>query len=69
MGDAKPEDKDFYCATDTGFISQNVYLFAASEDLSTVVVGMVDRKALGPRMSLRTRQKITLIQPVGYPVP
>ena len=29
-------DKDFYSAADTGFISQNVYLYCASEGLATV---------------------------------
>ena len=61
------EDKRFYAATDTGFISQNVYLFCASEGLSTVVLGMVDRPALSAIMKLREDQKIILSQPVGYP--
>lgn len=67
MGSASDADKQFYSATDTGFISQNVYLFCASEGLSTVVVGMVDRPALSKTMSLRPGQKIILTQPVGYP--
>ncbi|MBU4313115.1 MAG: SagB/ThcOx family dehydrogenase [Candidatus Omnitrophica bacterium] len=61
------EEGDFYSATDTGFISQNVYLFCASEGLSTVVLGWVDRPALSKAMSLRDDQKIILTQPVGYP--
>jgi nitroreductase len=51
----------------TGFISENVYLFCASEGLATVVRGMVDRAALGPLLGLRPEQKITLSQTVGYP--
>ena len=31
--------KDFYSATDTGYISQNVYLYCASAGLATVVRG------------------------------
>lgn len=61
------EDKKFYSATDTGFISQNVYLFCASDGLSTVVLGMVDRPALALIMKLRDDQRIILSQPVGYP--
>ncbi|MFC1620924.1 nitroreductase family protein [Candidatus Omnitrophota bacterium] len=57
----------FYSATDTGFISQNVYLFCASEGLSTVVLGWVDKPALSKAMNLRDDQGITLTQPVGYP--
>jgi len=59
--------KDFYSATDTGFISQNVYLFCASEQLATVVLGMVDKKVLKEKMGLSDEQHIILIQPVGYP--
>jgi nitroreductase len=62
-------DKDFYSATDTGFISQNVYLFCASEGLATVVRGWVDREALAKAMGLGEDQKIILAQTVGYPAP
>lgn len=61
------EDQVFYSATDTGFISQNVYLFCASEGLSTVVLGWVDKPKLAKIMKLRDDQKIILTQPVGYP--
>ena len=67
MKRAKDEQKLFYSATDTGFISQNVYLFAASEGLATVVIGMVDKPKLHKRMRLRADQHITLAQPVAYP--
>ncbi|MBN1894984.1 SagB/ThcOx family dehydrogenase [bacterium] len=58
-------DRMFYPATDTGFISQNVYLFCASEGLATVVRGMVNRPALAARMGLRPDQRIILAQSVG----
>jgi len=67
MGDASEEDKDFYSAADTGFISQNVYLFCASEGLATVVRGYLDRSVLHETMRLRPDQKIILAQTVGYP--
>jgi SagB-type dehydrogenase family enzyme len=67
MGDASDEDKAFYSATDTGYVSQNVYLFCASEGLATVVRGMVDRPELSKIMNLRPNQKIILAQSVGYP--
>lgn len=67
MGRAKPKQKDFYSATDTGFISQNVYLYCASEGLATVVLGMVRKPELAKTMKLRPDQKIILTQPVGYP--
>ena len=39
-------DQAMYSGADVGFISQNVYLFSASEGLATVVRGLVDRDAL-----------------------
>jgi len=60
-------DKTFYAATDTGFISQNVYLFCASEGLATVVRAMGSRDGLTQAMNLRPEQKIILAQTVGYP--
>lgn len=59
--------KDFYAAVDTGFISQNVYLFCASEGLATVVLGYVDKALLSKEMNLKGNQDIILTQPVGYP--
>jgi SagB-type dehydrogenase family enzyme len=61
------EEKKFYSAADTGFIAQNVYLYCASEGLATLVRGLVDREALAKDMKLRDKQKITLVQAVGYP--
>jgi SagB-type dehydrogenase family enzyme len=57
---------DFYSATDTGFVSQNVYLFCASEGLATVVIGSLDREALSAKIGLQAHQKIILTQPVGF---
>jgi nitroreductase len=67
MGRASEAQKDFYSATDTGFISQNVYLFCASEGLSTVVLGMLGKSALEKKLRLRPQQKVILTQPVGFP--
>ena len=67
MGRSTEEDKNFYSAADTGFISQNVYLYCASEGLSTVVRGLFDREGLSKVMNLRPEQKIILTQTVGYP--
>lgn len=61
------EDKDLYSAADAGFISENVYLYCASEGLVTVVRGSIDRQALATVMKLRPDQKIILAQTVGYP--
>ena len=67
MSRLSPDNADFYAATDTGFISENVYLFCASTGLATVVRGNVDKPALAKAMRLRPDQKIILAQTVGYP--
>jgi nitroreductase len=67
MGKAKPEDKILYSSADTGFISQNVYLYCASEGLATVVRGLVDRAVLGEKIKLGPEQRVILSQSVGYP--
>jgi SagB-type dehydrogenase family enzyme len=61
------EAKNMYAATDTGFISENVYLYCASEGLSTVVRASINRPALAKVMGLRQDQRIILAQSVGYP--
>lgn len=60
------KDKDLYSAMDAGFISQNVYLYCASEGLATVVRGWVDKEALGKAMGLSAEQMIVITQTVGY---
>lgn len=58
---------EFYAAADTGFISQNVYLYCASEGLATVVRGLVERGELAKVMKLKSQQAVILCQSVGYP--
>ena len=64
---AAPADREGYAAAHTGFISQNVYLYCASEGLATVVRAGIDRPALAQKLGLRPDQRITLAQSVGYP--
>ena len=58
--------KEFLYA-DTGYISQNVYLFCASEGLSTSVRAYIDKNTLAKEMNLESSQEIILGQTVGYP--
>lgn len=67
MKDADDEDKVLYSATDTGFISQNVYLYCASAGLATVVRGDKGSPTLPESLKLRPEQRIVLTQTVGYP--
>jgi SagB-type dehydrogenase family enzyme len=65
--DAGSLDKQLLVGADTGLISENVYLFCASEGLATVVRALIDRDALAKELKLRPDQKIILDQCVGYP--
>jgi len=61
------ENKRFYSATDVGFISQNVYLFAASENMATVVNGSLNQDSISQVIPLTKNQKVLLVQPFGFP--
>ena len=67
MGDGTNEEKILLSAAATGLISENVYLYCASEGLATVVRANIEKPALASVMKLRPDQKITLAQSVGYP--
>lgn len=58
------EAQEFYGATDAGFVSQNVYLYCASEGLNTVVLGSIQRDYL--KKLLQFNGKAILGQPVGF---
>lgn len=55
----------FVSGTDTGFISQNVYLYCAAAKLSTVVLGLIKRDKLHKIMGLKENEKIVYTQVVG----
>jgi SagB-type dehydrogenase family enzyme len=61
------ENKLLYSGADAAFISQNVYLYCASVGLATGVRAFVDKDALAKDMKLRDKQKVVLVQAVGYP--
>jgi SagB-type dehydrogenase family enzyme len=63
------EEKKNFAGMDVGYISQNAYLFCASEGLVTGARASVDRKALGGKLKLRPDQMIILAQSVGHPAP
>ncbi len=52
---------------DAGFVSQNIYLYCASENMATVVRGSVDREKLAAEMGLAPNFYIVVAQTVGYP--
>lgn len=62
-----PEDQALYAGNHSGSASQNVYLYAASENLATVVCGMLDRAALKKLLNLKKDQMVVFSQPIAYP--
>jgi nitroreductase len=69
MEKASDEVKKNMAYANVGYISQNVYLYCASEGLVTGARVGVDKAALGKRLKLRPEQLITLAHSVGYPGP
>ncbi len=69
MGNGSEESKKNTANINVGYISQNAYLYCASEGLVTGARGSVDRAALGSKLKLRPNQVIILAQSVGYPKP
>jgi nitroreductase len=69
MGKGNNEDKMNMACADAGYISQNIYLYCASEGLVTGARMSVDKAALGPKLKLRPDQAIILAHSVGYPKP
>ncbi len=66
MGDRADDVKHWYSAADAAFISQNIYLFCASENLATVVRGAVDKAELKKLMKLPEHMHVVMCQTVGY---
>jgi SagB-type dehydrogenase family enzyme len=66
MAEASQDDHRLYAHVDTAMIAQNVYLFAASEGLATVILGNVDKPALAAVLGLGEDQILTFTQPVGH---
>lgn len=60
--------KWFVSGTETGFISQNVYLHCASAKLSTAVIGLVNRDKLHDIMGLPDYEKVVYTQAIGKSV-
>jgi SagB-type dehydrogenase family enzyme len=66
LGKARLEDRERYAWMDAGFISQNIYLYCASEGLGTVIHEL-DRAQLKDALKLGPDQTVILAQSVGYP--
>lgn len=67
MSKSDDKGKEAYAMADAAFISENVYLFCASDGLATGVRAYIDKDILGKAMNLKPGQYIMLGQSVGYP--
>lgn len=56
-----------YAAAAAGAICENVYLFAAANDLAAVIRAWIDRNAIANALGLSHDQEVLLSQTVGYP--
>lgn len=60
-------ERERYASVAAGAIAQNVYLFAASAGLSTVLRAWLDRGAIADALGLTHDQQVLLSQTVGFP--
>lgn len=56
-----------FAYTAAGAIAQNVYLYAASNNLATVIRAWIDRDAIANALGITHDQQVLLSQTVGYP--
>ena len=61
------DQRESYASVAAGAISQNLYLFAASQGLATVIRAWIDRGAIADGLGLNHDQQVLLSQTVGYP--
>jgi len=59
--------RESYASAAAGAIAQNVYLYAASSGLVTVIRAWIDRSAIADALGLTHDQHVLLSQTVGYP--
>jgi len=59
--------RESYASVAAGAITQNVYLFAASNGLVTVIRAWIDRDAIANALGLTHDQQVLLSQTVGFP--
>ena len=65
LGIGDPEVQKSYYYTDTGFIAQNIHLFAASQGLAAWFHNC-DKERVTAELNLRPNQRVLFAQTVGY---
>ncbi len=66
IGETEVQKSYYY--TDTGFIAQNIYLYAASEGLATWFHNC-DKASISKELKLRPEQLVLFAHTIGYPEP
>jgi SagB-type dehydrogenase family enzyme len=59
--------RESYASVAAGAISQNLYLFAASAGLATVIRAWIDREAIAEALGLSHDHEVLLSQTIGFP--
>jgi nitroreductase len=62
----KAHGMDFYYGNQVAYSTQNIYLYACSNNMNTVVIGGLHRKKLDEILGFDSEQHSYLIQVVGY---
>ncbi len=66
VADTKKQPGSKYIAIDAGYISQNIYLFCAANDLGSCVRATFPVKELTEKLNLPEGQVVTFVHDVGY---
>jgi len=67
MSTKDEKDQRSYAGAHAGFMVQNVYLYCASEGLTTVVRAHIDKAEMSAALQLPENEHIVLAQTVGWP--
>lgn len=63
MSKFEDADKEYYSAIDCGYVSQNIYLYCASEHLSTVAMGNIEKNNIAKLIGLKNGKVL-----LGHPI-
>lgn len=56
--------QQLYSSMDTGYVSENIYLFCAANGLATFACGLIDREKIKEILGL-TNARVMLVHPIG----
>lgn len=65
VADLAKQDKDIFAGMTVGAMSNNIYLWCASEGLKTVVRASFDQEGLKKTLKLNDKETVLLVQTVG----